>query len=85
MTGPLSTNDIDRYQASELDEDQVLDLFQALVDTGLAWQLQGSNGHTAQAMIDADLIALPEVELGSDVEDAYRQEQRDRELALRTG
>jgi hypothetical protein len=36
-------------------------------------------------MIAGGLIALPEVELDPDVEDAYRQEQRDRELALRTG
>jgi hypothetical protein len=77
------TSDIAAYEAGELDEDQVLDLFQRLVDTGLAWQLQSSYGRTAQAMITAGLIALPEeIELDPETEDAYRQEKRD-ELAGR--
>ena len=64
MNEPVNlARDTAAYEAGELDEDQVLDLFQALVGTGLAWQLQGSYGRTAQAMIDAGLIALPEVEL----------------------
>ena len=46
-------------------------------------QLRGTS--CGPTMIAGGLIALPEVELDPDVEDAYRQEQRDRELALRTG
>ena len=49
MTGPVSlASDIAAYEAGELDEDQVLDLFQRLLDTGLIHQLQGSYQRTAQ-------------------------------------
>ena len=40
----------------EADETQVIEACQHLVDTGLAWQLQGSFGRTAQSLIDAGII-----------------------------
>ena len=39
------------------DVDDVIKLFQHLVDTGMVWKLQGSYGRTAQSMIDAGVIA----------------------------
>ena len=33
-------------------EDQVIEAWQTLIDTGLAWQLQGWFGRTAQRLID---------------------------------
>ena len=56
--------DVDRYTAVGLaegfieaeNEDQVLQAWQYLVDTGLAWQLQGVFGRTANNLIEAGMI-----------------------------
>lgn len=41
------------YESGEMDEDAAVALFQQLIDSGLAWQLQGSYGRTAQSLIEA--------------------------------
>ncbi len=37
-------------------EEQIIEAWQYLVDTGLAWTLQGAFGRQAQAMIEAGII-----------------------------
>lgn len=51
------TGNIIALESGELDNESVIELFQHLVNTGLAWQLQGSYGRTAKALIEAGEIS----------------------------
>ena len=44
------------YEMGTLGEKEILELFQNLVNTGMAWTLQGSYGRMATALIEAELI-----------------------------
>ena len=50
------TDKIIAFEDGELTEEETIELFQGLVDTGLAWQLQGFYGRTAKQLIDAGLV-----------------------------
>jgi hypothetical protein len=46
-------NQVIAYEQGELDEEGIIDMFQELINSGLAWKMQGSYGRTAKALIDA--------------------------------
>jgi hypothetical protein len=48
---PVSVEEIMKYEAGEMPDDEVIDFFQRLVDTGWAWRLQGHYGRTAETLI----------------------------------
>ena len=54
------TSQIIAFETGELDHDGIIELFQHLVDTGLAWSLQGHYGRTAAALIEAGLVTKGE-------------------------
>ena len=49
------TTNIIAYEDGELDQDQIVDLFQTLIDNGMAWSLQGHYGRTAKYLIEEGL------------------------------
>ena len=44
------------YESGELSDNQTIDLFSRLINSGMAWQLQGHYGRTAKALIEAGYI-----------------------------
>lgn len=54
------TDQIIEYENGDLSEEATIVMFQAAINSGLAWKLQGSYGREAMAMIEAGLCMLGE-------------------------
>lgn len=50
------------FETGTLSEDEIIELFQELVDSGLAWDLQGSYGRLAKALILQGLVKPKDVD-----------------------
>lgn len=56
-TDPSLTDTLIDYEAGYLtDPTELVNFFQRLVDTGLAWRLQGHYGRAARTLIDEGLV-----------------------------
>jgi hypothetical protein len=49
-----------QFEDGGLTEAEVVELFQHLIDTGMAWTLQGFYGRTAKALIDNGFCLPPD-------------------------
>lgn len=57
IRGPIDLwNEIAAYEDGRLDQEATVDLFQYLVDTGLAWEIEEHYGRTAEELIREGLI-----------------------------
>lgn len=45
-----------RFEGGEMPQEELLPFFQELVNTGMAWKLQGSYGRTASELLQAGYI-----------------------------
>jgi len=44
-----------QYESGNMSDEEMFSFFQELIDSGLAWKLQGHYGRTATALIDEGL------------------------------
>lgn len=56
ITSGDTLQDLLDYEDGTLSYESTIKFFQNLVDTGMAWQLQGHYGRTAQQLINAGLV-----------------------------
>jgi hypothetical protein len=57
MSTMPNVNDIIAYESGEMEEEEMIQFFQGLINSGMAWQLQGSYGRTAMALIKSGMCS----------------------------
>ena len=58
----VSVTKIVQYENGELNDEETVELFQELINTGLAWQLQGSYGRMAVQLLEEGFCQHPNEE-----------------------
>ena len=59
MKNLVSLDKLVAYENGDMNQDEIIKFFQELVDTGVAWKLQGHYGRVADALIESGMIKLP--------------------------
>ena len=65
----VDVDKIMKYEQGDMSEEETIDFFQDLVDTGMAWTLQGHYGRTAKALIDYGWVKTPSQDIFGEEED----------------
>jgi len=55
----VDAHNIIAYENDEMTEEEIVIFFQELIDTGLAWKLQGHYGRTAAGLIEGGYCREP--------------------------
>jgi len=55
----MDVNKIIKYESGDMDEHELIEFFQGLIDSGMAWQLQGSYGRMAMHLINEGICTPP--------------------------
>ncbi len=56
----INVNDIVSYENGEMEEEEMIEFFQNLINSGMAWTLQGSYGRMAMRLVEDGFCTLPE-------------------------
>lgn len=75
------TNKIIDYESGEMEPEEVYAFFQELIDTGLAWELQGSYGRFAMACINSGQCHRPEPDGNSLTDPTEHYPEDDHEIS----
>ena len=51
----IDINNIIKYESGEMNQEEVIEFFQELINSGAAWTLQGHYGRTALRLIEYGL------------------------------
>ena len=63
LSANVNLSQIIAYENGELGYEEIIELFQSLVDSGLAWRLQGSYGRMAVRLIEDGLVTHPDAQV----------------------
>lgn len=58
----INVDKVIQFEAGEMSDEELVEFFQELIDSGDAWHLQGMYGRTAMALIEDGLCTMPEEE-----------------------
>ena len=55
----MNVDQIIAYEEGDMDEEEMIEMFQEGINSGLVWKLQGHYGRVAKSLLDAGLCQLP--------------------------